>query len=125
LDGGDGRKAVELIVDGLQETLGALDRLPEEVRKMMIENGRTVGELRAEPPAFTAEEAQRIACRTLIISGESSPLWLRRIAELLGRSIPNAAVEAIPGTRHFPHVENPLEFNRRVLQFLAESGSPS
>jgi len=125
LDGGDIQKAVELIVDGLQDSQGAFHRLPEETKGMMLENGRTVGELRTQFPKFTAAEAGRIECRTLIISGESSPLWLRRIAGLLGSSIPKAQLETIPGTAHFPHLENPREFNRRLLMFLGEGRKPA
>jgi len=118
LDGGETGRAVELNVDGIQEERGAFGRMPEEVRKMMLDNGRTIGELRTRFPSFTASEAGKIACRTLIVSGESSPLWLRRIATLLCRSMPNARLETVSGARHFPHLENPQEFNRKVLQFI-------
>jgi pimeloyl-ACP methyl ester carboxylesterase len=121
LDAGNIQRAVELNVEGVQDTPGALALLPEEVRKMMLENGRTIGELRTKFPSFTAAEAKRMACRTLVVNGEHGPLWLRRIGELLGRSIPAARREVIPGARHFPHLENPQEFNQRVLGFLAES----
>jgi len=124
LDGGDIQKAVEQIVDGLQDRPGAFDQLPREVREMMLENGRTVGELRTRFPRFTRVEASRVACETLIVSGESSPLWLRQIAAMLGRSIPKARLETIPGTAHFPHLENPQEFNRRLLVFLKGNGKP-
>lgn len=97
---------------------GAFAVLPEESKKMMLENGRTVGELRTRFPRFTPAEARHVACSTLILNGESSPVWLRRIGELLGRSIPGAKVSVVPGTRHFPHVENPALFNEKVLAFL-------
>jgi len=121
LDRGDIQRAVQLNVEGVQDAPGALARLPEEVRKMMLENGRTIGELRTSFPGFTAAEARKIACRTLVVNGESSPLWLRRIGALLRRSIPMAEGGTVSGTRHFPHVENPQEFNSMVIGFIGES----
>ncbi len=118
LDSGEMERAVQLNVEGLQERTGALAQLPEEVRSMMLENAHTVGELRTRFPRFTKSEAGRISCRALILNGESSPLWLRRIGVLLGRSIPGAHASTIAGARHFPHVEKPAEFNSKVLEFL-------
>ncbi len=121
LDGGDLQSAVELNVDGVQDLKGAYAKMPEAARKMMLDNARTIAELRTDFPRFTAEEACKISSRTLVINGEASALWLRRIGELLGRSVPNARRVIVPGARHFPHMENPGVFNDQVLAFLGES----
>ncbi len=121
LDAGETQKAVELNVDGVQDLKGAYSKMPEATRKMMIDNARTIAELRTEFPRFTAAEAHKISCKTLVLNGEASSLPLRRIGELLTRAVPNGRRAIIPGARHFPHMENPGVFNDQVLAFLGES----
>ena len=118
LDAGQTEKAVELNVDGVQDHAGAFKALPESTRKMMLDNARTIAELRTKLPAFK-DKAPRIARRTLVVNGDSSALWLRRVGQLTASTIPNSEAVTITGARHFPHMENPSEFNQRVLTFLS------
>lgn len=118
LEAGDLEKAVELNVDGVQDWPGAYTKMPEETRRMMLDNARTIAELKTEFPRFTAEEARKISARTLILNGESSSLWLRKIGELLAGAVPKAKAVRVPRARHFPHMENPEFFNEKVLTFL-------
>ena len=115
---GDFPRAVELNVDGVQDLKGAFAGLPDETKRMMLDNAKTIAELRTEFPRFTSGDARRIASRTLIVNGERSPLWLRRIGELLQSSIAGSEKVVIPGTRHFPHMEAPRLFNEKVLGFM-------
>jgi pimeloyl-ACP methyl ester carboxylesterase len=118
LEAGDIEKAVELNVDGIQDSPGAYARMPEETRRMMLDNARTIAELKTEFPRFSTEEARKISARTLILNGESSSMWLRKIGELLAGAIPRAETVRVPRARHFPHIENPEFFNEKVLAFL-------
>jgi pimeloyl-ACP methyl ester carboxylesterase len=118
LESGEKEKAVELNVDGVQDLKGAFRGLPEETRKMMLDNARTVAELKTKFPSFTAREAARISCPTLVLNGEQSALYLRRIGELVTKAVPGARRSMVPGSRHFPHMENPEFFNEKVLGFL-------
>jgi pimeloyl-ACP methyl ester carboxylesterase len=118
LEAGDKAKAVELNVDGVEDMKGAYARLPEETRKMMLDNSRTIAELKTKFPRFTAAEAAKISCPTLVVNGESSALWLRRIGELVAKAISGSRLERVSGARHFPHMENPDEFNQKVAGFL-------
>jgi len=118
LDNGDMGRAVELNVDGIQDMKGAFAMLPETTRKMMLDNAKTIGELRTTFPRFTAVEAARIKCPTLIVNGEGSALYLRRIGESLRKAIPGSRREMVPGARHFPNMENPGFFNEKALGFL-------
>jgi pimeloyl-ACP methyl ester carboxylesterase len=118
LDAGDEAKAVEHNVDGVQDRKGAFAALPEEARKMMLDNARTIAELRTTFPRFTATEAGKISSPTLVVNGEMSALWLRRIGELTAKAIPGAKRSLVKGARHFPHMENPGEFNTLVLGFI-------
>ncbi|MDV3244961.1 MAG: alpha/beta hydrolase [Nitrososphaerales archaeon] len=119
LAAGQTDRAAELMVDGVQDSPGAFGRLNSEARQMMLQNGRTVGELRTRFPQFGRAEASRIACKTLVVNGESSPLWLRRIGQLLSAAIPKCSYARIPGSAHFPHMDNPAGFNGKLLEFLS------
>ena len=120
LDAGQIETAVELNVDGVQNQPGAFAAMPEAQRRMMIDNARTIAELRTKFPPFKAQIG-KIACKTLVINGEESALWLRRIGELTASSIPHAQSAKISRARHFPHIENAPEFNERVMSFLSAS----
>jgi pimeloyl-ACP methyl ester carboxylesterase len=120
LDAGQMEKAVELNVDGVQDQPGAFAAMPEAQRRMMVDNARTIAELRTKFPPFKAQIG-KIACKTLVINGEASALWLRRIGELTASSIPHAQSAKIPRARHFPHIENAPEFNERIMSFLSAS----
>jgi len=113
------RTATELMVDGIQDKPGAFGQLDDETRQMMLDNGRTIGELNTKFPRFTRTEAARIACKTLVLNGERSPKWLRKIGELLASSISGSSRVTIPGSAHFPHMEKPAEFNGELLKFFA------
>jgi pimeloyl-ACP methyl ester carboxylesterase len=118
LESGEKEKAVELNVDGVQDSRGAFRGLPEETRKMMLDNARTVAELKTKFPAFAAKEAAEISCPALVLNGEQSALYLRRIGELVTKAVPGARRLIVPESRHFPHMENPEFFNEKVLGFL-------
>ena len=118
LEDGKSDLAVELNVDGVQGVKGAFAGLPPETKQMMLDNARTVAELKTKFPRFTAKEAGLISCPTLVVNGEVSELYLRKIGELMARAVPGAKRVVVPGTRHFPHMENADFFNEKVLGFL-------
>src|SRR5436309_4569916 len=59
---------------------------------------------------------------TLVILGEHDRPDFRAIAERVAREAPNARLEIVKGARHFPSLEEPDEFERIVLPFLAGDG---
>ncbi|MDA4116718.1 MAG: alpha/beta hydrolase [Thaumarchaeota archaeon] len=119
LDAGQYERAAQLNVDGIQDKAGAFAALPEEERKMMVDDAKTVAELRTRLPASKARMA-KISCRTLVVNGEQSALWLRRIGELTASAIKNCDMVKIPGARHFPQFENAPEFNKHVQAFVSK-----
>jgi len=120
LDSAQNEKAVQLNVDGIQDKKGAFAAMPDSTKKMMLDNARTIAELRTKLPRFKPH-IEKISCRTLVINGDQSAIWLRRIGELTAKSVPNGEAAKISGSRHFPHLENPSEFNSRVLGFVSKS----
>jgi non-heme chloroperoxidase len=119
MDSGKSEKAVQLNVDGIQNRVGGFAELPDSAKMMMLDNAKTIAELRTTLPPFR-EKAQKISCRTLVINGENSAVWLRRIGELVVQSAPHAEALTITASRHFPHLENPSEFNSNALEFISK-----
>jgi pimeloyl-ACP methyl ester carboxylesterase len=119
LDSGQLKKAVQLNVDGIQNRVGAFAELPGPAKEMMLDNARTIAELRTRLPPFKAQ-AGKISCRTLVVNGQQSAVWLQRIGELVARSVPRCEALMIAGSRHFPHMENPSEFNSNALKFISK-----
>jgi non-heme chloroperoxidase len=117
LDAGQYERAAELNVDGIEGRAGAFAAMPEAARAMFTDNARTIAELRTKFPPFKAHIG-KISCRTLVVNGENSPLWLRRIGELAAAAIPKAEAITIPKSAHLPHMENDSVFNESVLRFL-------
>jgi len=118
---GDYDAALKLNVDGIMDSQGAYDKFPEPVRIMMKENEKTVGELGADVPVFTKEDASRVSMPTLLINGANSPKFFHEINARLAKSIPKNETARISGSAHFPHVENPAEFNSRLQDFLSKN----
>ncbi len=71
LDSGQTKKAVQLNVDGIQNRVGAFAELPDSAKEMMLDNAKTIAELRTRLPPFKAQ-AGKISCRTLVINGQQS-----------------------------------------------------
>jgi len=118
LAAGKGDKAVQMNVDGIQNKPGAFSSMPDSAKKMMLDNAKTIAELSTKLPPFRAHIG-KVSCRTLVINGDDSAVWLRRIGELTARGIPKGEALSIPRSRHFPHMENPSEFNSAVLKFVS------
>jgi pimeloyl-ACP methyl ester carboxylesterase len=115
---GDLEKAVRFFYDGIREEEGAFERLPENIRTMMAQNGLTIAELGLEFPVFTKENAKDIKLPVLLIKGEKSPQWLRAIVDSLGKSIATSSIVEIEGSGHLPHLESPTNFNNALFGFL-------
>ncbi len=122
LNAGRMQEAVELNVDGVQDQPGAFDTMSKAVKSMMLDNARTIAELKTKLPSFR-DRAARIASPTLIVNGSASALWLRRIGELVSATVPKSRAMKVSNARHFPHMENAAEFNAGVQAFISEAGA--
>ncbi len=80
-----------------------------------------VGALSQVAPNFSEDQLRSITVPFLILDGAEEeaikPEHTRRLAEL----IPGAELILMPGVGHFAPVQQPEEFNRIVLEFLASS----
>ncbi|GAB2928954.1 alpha/beta fold hydrolase [Rhodococcus aerolatus] len=64
----------------------------------------------------------RIACPTRIIRGPGDPLAPRSDVEAFLAAVPTASAVEVPGTGHWPHIEDPETFLAELRAFLAEPG---
>lgn len=56
---------------------------------------------------------------SLAICGAEDPLTPLKYHEFMRDKMPNCDLEIVPSAGHWPFVENPDDFNRRILDFLA------
>ena len=125
LRNGDPRSAVRLNVDGVNDRPGSFDALPPPLQQMMVDNARTVGETELPYPPVGRPDLAGLRVPTLVITGTTSALWLRRIGEIAASSIPAAQLVRIPDAGHYPHVDRPDAFNAAWMGFVGRSsGAP-
>jgi non-heme chloroperoxidase len=115
---GDLGTALRYFLDGLMNRTDALGQLSEGIQTMVKENAKTIGEVEAKLPPFTKKDAARISPPTLLINGGQGTKIFLAINRELEKSIPTSEHVLIPKSSHFPHFENPVEFNKTVSGFL-------
>jgi len=55
-----------------------------------------------------------------MVTAAQSPLWLRRLAGLLSRLLPDGRCLEVPSATHFMHLQNPAAVNAGLLRFLSD-----
>jgi pimeloyl-ACP methyl ester carboxylesterase len=75
-------------------------------------------EIPLEPPAI--ERLAEIRVPTLLIIGDYDLAEKHALVDLLAKEIPGARQVAVANAAHVVNMEQPEEFNRLVLDFLAE-----
>jgi pimeloyl-ACP methyl ester carboxylesterase len=115
---GDPEKAARIFVDEIQARPSAFELLPDYARKMMVENARTLFDLRVTLPRFSRADARTILTPTIIVKGETSNKTSHAIAGALRECMPNSELTTVPNAGHFSYIERPEEFNETVLGFL-------
>ena len=100
---------------------GTWDALSGDAKQRYVENVNALATYTAhpEPPAFECEDGRKLAMPTLIVQGAASGPNYRIMASTMAECVPNAKKANIPESTHWMHRENPTEFNKAVLGFLA------
>lgn len=123
---GDLDRAAELEtqiwLDGASRTPDQVDSaLRERVRAMdrqALEHDEE-NETHEQPPASKAvERLAEVQVPVLVMVGDLDHPDRIAAAELMARRFPKAQYTVLHGTAHLPNMEQPAEFNRRVLAFL-------
>jgi 3-oxoadipate enol-lactonase len=131
LDRGDVEAAIDVCLEfwiaGPRRTLAAID---PGVRELAAEMQRHVFEVqkgqpplriaRLDPPA--SQRLGAVQVPTLVVTGDEDVDDIHRIADRLVREVPGARRVTMPDAAHLPNLERPDDFNRIVLEFLAEHG---
>jgi pimeloyl-ACP methyl ester carboxylesterase len=60
-----------------------------------------------------------IGCPTIVVVGAEDTLTPPAEAEKMAAGIKGARLVRIPGAGHLPNIENPAEFDRVLLEFVA------
>lgn len=114
-------RGVRLFADGALGK-GGFEKIPEEAKKTFIDNAPA---LRAEslgpgfPPSFPIDKAKQLDIPVLFVYGENSPRFLISISDRLMKILPKSEKIIIPNASHLTHGENPIAYNEKVLEFLA------
>jgi 3-oxoadipate enol-lactonase len=129
-DAGDLDRAVEvslrLWLDGPRRPAGAVGG---EVRAQVAAMQRRALELERAAAAEAGPERRpdgspdRVRVPTLVLAGELDVPDIHDIAAAFEREIPGARRAVVAGAAHIPSLERPDEFDRLVLDFLAEAGA--
>ena len=91
------------------------------MRRLLEDNARTLPLLFAAPQAMvTCEMLRGIKIPTLIVRGERTPQMFVKTNEAVGQCVPGSRLAVIPKASHPMASDNPADFNRTVLAFLAK-----
>jgi pimeloyl-ACP methyl ester carboxylesterase len=71
-------------------------------------------------PAWVEANLERIAALTLVVWGQDDPWHPLNMVHEFGWRIDDAQVEILPECGHLPHEDQPDDFSRLVLEFLAK-----
>jgi pimeloyl-ACP methyl ester carboxylesterase len=114
---------LQMFVDSVSMP-GIWRKSPPAFRAMAVDNADTLPKQFRDPlPAYTQAAAAGIPCRTLLISGASSPAMYRANVERLAAWIPSAEQRMIAGASHGMNVTHAAEFNRLVDAFVSGVGT--
>jgi len=119
--------AARAIVDAFSVDEGAWDRLPPDVRQVLVRNLDRWSEELADPDATRPERSllAELVIPVLLTTGERSPPFAQRIAKALEAQLRNSSLRTLPGVGHVPHWSDPDQFIALVHGFLVERNVPS
>ncbi len=104
----------EQVNPAVRQQAAAMNRIPVEHGTWGKVDARPLDPL--DPPA--AERLGEIHVPTLIVAGALDDPELLRAADVMAREILGAQKVILQGGAHVPNMEQPVEFNRAVLEFL-------
>ena len=124
LERGRDEEAMRRFGDGVVGP-GFFDDSPPEVQARTRENfGAFREQILGEGfPPVADDEVRGVDAPTLLVTGERSPAFLRRVSERLGALLPNASSVEIPDASHVMFESHPEAFNAAVAAFLERRGA--
>ena len=117
---GDLAGAVRVFMDGVNAEAGPFDRLPPEVRAVMIENAPMLPLLFAGPPlpSVTADDLRALDIPVSIMLGRDSRTGYQIAARAAQALLPRAELTVVNDARHLWPIQNPQGSSQSVVDVL-------
>jgi len=118
---GNDEEAVELFIGGVLENKDYFSNASQEQKELMMNNAFGLrGVILTENPfpPLNCESLRNLLIPTLLIKGERSPKILVEITNVLNTCIEGSEIVFLPDASHGLEYENPVDFNRIVLDFI-------
>jgi pimeloyl-ACP methyl ester carboxylesterase len=93
---------------------------PASYVQFVVDNIHTLT-ARLPPAPLTSSDIAGLGMSTLMIRGDSSPKFVQMFLDATEASLPTMERVVVPGATHYVHTDNPRDFNRAVLVFLARN----
>lgn len=112
--------ALRALMDDIDETEGAFDGLPLNVRSMMIENARMLPLLfnAPPPPTVSADQLRGLSIPTTVATGSLSRKNYRIAAAAASKLLKRGSLVTIEGARHLWPITDPDGFSALVMAKL-------
>jgi pimeloyl-ACP methyl ester carboxylesterase len=124
-DSGQLKEAAQLLINAvINRGEDVWQKASEASRAMMLENARTLPLLFSAPPPppVSCDQLKQIALPVLVINGEETTEYFRRIGERVTECIPGCSRVVIRHTTHAAQNQDVETYNRVLLDFLAQAG---
>jgi pimeloyl-ACP methyl ester carboxylesterase len=116
---GDNAKAVRLFTDWISVKPGSFDTLEPSLRKVLLENSRTLPLFLTRPPeAITCAQLGEIKVPITIAQGQKTRPYFETLANTAHGCIPGSQLVTIPNAHHLGPVENTPALNAALLSHL-------
>ncbi len=115
------KKAVEIFIGGVLEDSLYFSQVPQQQKDMMMDN---LFELKAVVstenlfPPLICDDIKKLKMPVLLIKGDRSPKILTVIIDELDSCLDNNVLATLPNSSHGLEFQNPIEFNKIVLDFI-------
>jgi pimeloyl-ACP methyl ester carboxylesterase len=99
--------------------------LPEDVKRMMVNNAPTFLDELRDPEADRIDTAAlaRFSGPVLLSGGSESPLAFTAVLEKLAGILPHATRKIFEGAGHVPHFTHPQEYAQAIVDFIESASS--
>ena len=121
---GNDEKAVDLFIGGVLGNSEYFQNIPKSQRELLMSNAFGLrGVILTENPfpPLDCESVSNLQTPTLLIKGDSSPKVFGEIVNVLAQCIDGSELAILSDASHGLEYENPVEFNRIVLDFISKN----
>ena len=115
-------KAAEIFVNTVMNDSQYFARHPQRIKEIIMANTVQLKGGMLYPktgfPDISCDDLRKIKTPVLLVTGDKSPLFVTSIINELDRCLTNREKATLRNTSHGLEFENPVEFNKAVLDFI-------